>query len=243
MSEISIGNILNGTRLPISQRLNQRGGLKIEPLTVDNYIFPMHTTYLFDRKKVYTQEPSRGLTGQMQFSEKFFVPYFTVTYNVLPLQEYSAMMQLLEKDEVTVKYYDTFSNIYRTSKFYAQQPEVGAMQSRLYSTNDIGDSVGVLDKIIAHEMRYSFVQNVTIVFAGTHSIGDIGLYSVKFSQTSGVTSQDYFEGEEFVFPEPTAVDGKAFKGWNSAQDGSGVNYAVGAKMAVASNLTFYAIWQ
>ena len=243
MSNINTSGILDGTRLPISKRLELRGGLEIRTLKVDGYTFPMHTTYLFDRKKVYTKEPTRGLTGRMQFSEKFFVPYFTVTYNILPIQEYSAMMQLLEKDEVSVEYYDTFSNLYRVSNFYAQQPESTAMQPRLYSADDSSSTVGVLDKIRAHEMRYGFVQNTTIIFAGTHSLGDIGLYSVVLYDPTQTKKYEHFEGEEFTFPEPTVQSGKLFKGWNTKQDGTGVPYAVGSKVAVASDLNFYAIWQ
>ena len=243
MSEINIREVLSGTRLPISKRLDSFKGEKVLPLEVDGYVFPMHTTYLFDRKKVYTKEPTRGLTGQMQFSEKFFIPYFTVTYNILPMNEYSAMMQLLEKDQVSVKYYDTFSNMYRVSNFYAQQPESAAMQPRLYSVDDDDAYVGVLDKIRRHEMRYGFMQNTTIVFAGTHNITDIGLYTITLYDPTATKTADFLEGEEFTFPEPTAVSGKTFKGWNTKQDGSGVSYAVGAKHAVASDMTFYAIWQ
>ena len=84
----------------------------------------MHTDYLFEKQKVYTKEPKRGLTGAIDsFPEKFFVPYFTVTYAVLPMQEYSEMMRTLSVDEVTVEYYDTWENKYETAKFYAQKPE------------------------------------------------------------------------------------------------------------------------
>ena len=37
-------------------------------------------------------------------------------------------------------------------------------------------------------------------------------------------------------------DGYAFIGWNTAQDGSGVDYAPGAKFTIYSNISLYAQW-
>ena len=100
-------------RLGIQERLVNGIGQTVAPLEVNGYVFPMHSTYLFGRQKVYATEPSRGLTGKMVFAEKFFVPYFTVTYGLLSIAEYSSMMKILEDDEVTVRYYDTWDNEYR----------------------------------------------------------------------------------------------------------------------------------
>ncbi|NOU78990.1 hypothetical protein GC101_08855 [Paenibacillus sp. LMG 31459] len=57
---------------------------------------------------------------------------------------------------------------------------------------------------------------------------------------------DRAEGEAFAAAEisgVTAPEGKRFKEWNTASDGSGIAYAAGAIVSMpAGNLTLYAIW-
>ena len=66
-------------------------------------------------------------------------------------------------------------------------------------------------------------------------------YTVTYKANGG-TGEDIEDDKAASVAENTftAPDGKAFSGWNTAADGSGTAYAVGA--AVASNLTLYAQW-
>ena len=186
-----MGNYIagSGERLPILERLYNGRGKEILPLKVNGVYFPMHTDYLFEKKKTYTVEPERGLTGQISsFPEKFFVPYFTVTYSVLPIEEYSAMMKALAVDEVTVEHYDTWENRYTTAKFYAQQPEMTKMQPMVFKKNDGS----------GNEVKYGFVQNTSIVFAGT--LGEISEISKDNSKVKVLIIPT---NEELVIAEET----------------------------------------
>lgn len=224
-------------RLGIQERLVNGIGKAVKPLIVNGVEFPMHSSYLFDRQKVYTEEPSRGLSGQIAtFPEKFFVPYFTVVYNILPITEYSKMMKMLEADEVTVEYYDSFDNVYRVAKFYAQQPSSSSMQSR-YDKADM-------------EMKYGFIQNTQIVFAGT--LGLVDEYIIEFrangeaGDTTGTppTRLTGFAGEEYEVPSNGTLErvGYVFSGWNDQPDGTGETYPAGAIRVFTANKILYAQW-
>lgn len=222
-------------RLGIQERLVNGIGQTVAPLEVNGYVFPMHSTYLFERQKVYATEPSRGLTGKMVFAEKFFVPYFTVTYGLLSIAEYSAMMKILEADEVTVRYYDTWDNEYRYAKFYAQQPSMGSMGSR-YETD--GETV-----------KYGYIQNTEIVFAGTNN--DVDEITVEFFANadsydgSVPTTISGWSGEEWEVPSAGTLsrNGYIFDCWSDSADGSGTKYAVGSIQVLTKSLILYAQWK
>ena len=120
----------------------------ILPIKVDEAYFPMHSGYVFDLKKVYESEPVRTNSGQISvFPSKVFIPYFTVRYALVSLDNYYEMMKRLQEDENVVVYYDSFDKKYKTAKFYAQQPTISSF--------------------IALEGQYKYVKDLEIVFAGT----------------------------------------------------------------------------
>ena len=65
-------------------------------------------------------------------------------------------------------------------------------------------------------------------------------YTVTYDKNGGTGSMDATENE-IVACTFTAPSGKGFKEWNTAANGSGTAYAVGA--TVTSDLDLYAIWQ
>lgn len=120
----------------------------VKPIVVDGYTFPMHSAYIFDRKKVYSSDVKRTLNGAIPvFPAKIFVPYFTIKWSVLKIDKYREMMERIESDENVVEYYDSFDCEYKTAKFYAQQP--------------------TLSDFIAINGDYQYVRDLQIVFAGT----------------------------------------------------------------------------
>jgi hypothetical protein len=120
----------------------------ILPIKVDGVYFPMQSSYVFDLKKVYTSEPVRTLSGEIPvFPAKIFVPYFTINYRLLTLDNYYEMMKKLQSDENVVVYYDSFDKKYKTAKFYVQQPS--------------------LSDFIAIDGKYQYVKDLQLVFAGT----------------------------------------------------------------------------
>lgn len=228
----------SGERLPILERLYNGRGKEILPLQVNGVDFPMHTEYLFEKQKTYTVTPERGFTGQISsFPEKFFVPYFTVTYNILPIEEYSRMMRALAVDEVTVRYYDTWENKYSVAKFYAQQPEMTKMQPMVFKKND---GTG-------NEVKYGFIQNTTIVFAGT--LNEISEIAIEFFANgedvvgTAPARLTGYEGEEFEMPDKGSMirNGYKFLGW---ADENGVEYVSGRVYAFgATPLKMFARWE
>lgn len=120
----------------------------ILPIKVDGSYFPMHSGYVFDLKKVYESEPQRALNGQISvFPTKVFIPYFTINYSLISLDNYYEMMKRLQEDENVVVYYDSFDKKYKTAKFYVQQPTIS--------------------NFIAVEGKYKYVKDLQLVFAGT----------------------------------------------------------------------------
>lgn len=121
---------------------------KVKSIVVDGYTFPMHSSYIFDLKKVYTTEVARTLDGSIPvFPTKIFVPYFTIKWAILKLDKYYEIMKRIAVDENTVEYYDSFAGEYKTAKFYAQQPTIS--------------------DFIAVDGDYQYVKDLQLVFAGT----------------------------------------------------------------------------
>jgi hypothetical protein len=120
----------------------------ILPIKVDGVYFPMHSGYVFDLKKVYESEPQRAINGQISvFPSKVFIPYFTINYSLLTLDNYYEMMKRIQVDENIVQYYDSFDKKYKTAKFYVQQPSISSF--------------------IAQDGKYKYVKDLQLVFAGT----------------------------------------------------------------------------
>lgn len=120
----------------------------LEPIVVDGLSLPIPSEYKFELKKTYVTEPTRNNSGAIAvFPEKFLVPYFTATWKVMKLDDYSAIMKLVEEDENTVRYYDTNNQEYKTAKFYIQQPSY--------------------NRIYTRKMMYDFVTDFQLVFVAT----------------------------------------------------------------------------
>lgn len=121
---------------------------KVKSIVVDGYAFPMHSSYIFDLKKVYTEEPARSLNGSIPvFPSKIFVPYFTIKWAILKLDKYYEIMKRIAVDENVVEYYDSFAGEYKTARFYVQQPTIS--------------------DFIAIDGDYEYVKDLQLVFAGT----------------------------------------------------------------------------
>ena len=199
----------------------------VKPLVVDGEKLPMHSSYLFELKKVYVSENERTNTGAIPvFSEKFFVPYFTVKWAVLSMQDYKKISKLIEKDENVVEYYDQSDNSYKIAKFYAQQP--------------------TFKDLYAMKGNFNWVLDTQIVFAGT--LNDIGDITVEYNANGGtgaIASQIGLNGEEFVVNSGAILtkEGYVLTSWNTQPDGSGTDYALGSVAAFTSNITLYAQWQ
>lgn len=193
------------------------------------YTAPMHRDYLFENKKVYVESPERTIVGNMVFGEKFFVPYFTVSWNYLPIEQFNALMKVSETDEETVRYFDSFSNEYKVGKFAIQQPKY----SRLHFEK--GKIVGAV--------------GIEMVFDGT--LNDIATISVSFDLNGGYGSTPAtivgYQGEDVVLPaESTSIvppNGYKISSWNTKADGSGTKYAVGGWLSLSANITLYAIYE
>lgn len=198
----------------------------VKPLVVDGVTLPMHSTYAFELQKVYVSDPSRNNSGRVAvFPDKFFVPYFTISWAVISIENYKKIMKLIERDENIVEYYDQTDNSYKTAKFYAQQP--------------------TYNKLYSMEKRYNMVLNLQIVFAGT--LNDVGDITVEYNTNGGigtVKSQTGVNGEEFVIDAGTTISrlNYVLSSWNTMADGSGVNYNLGDIGVFTSNITLYAQW-
>ncbi|MEG2688276.1 MAG: InlB B-repeat-containing protein [Clostridia bacterium] len=202
--------------------------ITILPLEINGWKAPMHSTYVFERKKVYLIEPSRSLSGQMNFSDKIFVPYFTVSWAHMTIDNFTKLMALTENDETLVTYYDTFSNAYATAKFAVQQPAY----EKLYAMKS--DRDGVL--------------GLKLVFDGT--LNDIAKITVEYNKNNANASGTLppsitgWMGQEFRTSEAKSLTASAQKveSWNAVADGSGTKYILGGTLALASNMTLYAQW-
>ena len=200
---------------------------KVKAIIVDGYKFPMHSDYVFDLKKVYTEEPSRTLNGSIPvFPSKIFIPYFTISYDIVPIKTYYEMMQRLQRDENVVEYYDSFAGEYKTSKFYAQQPTVS--------------------QYIALKGEYTYVRDLKIVFSGT--LNDVSEITIEYNANEGLNAPQPitgFMGEEFKVDNGSLLtrDNYQFIGWNTMANGTGQKYVPNSIMTFTTNLTLYAQWE
>lgn len=199
----------------------------VKALVVDGVTLPMHSTYAFELQKVYVEDPSRTNSGTIPiFPDKFFVPYFTVSWAVISIENYKKIMKLIEKDENVVEYYDQTDNSYKTAKFYAQQP--------------------TYNKLYSMEKKYNMVLNLQIIFAGT--LNDVGDITVEYNANGGIgtaKSQTGINGEEFVVNTGTTISrlNHVLSSWNTREDGFGDIYALGEVSAFSHSMTLYAQWR
>lgn len=200
--------------------------LKFFSTVIGDYTLPMPSDYKFELKKVYVEEPNRNNSGAMQFPDKFFVPYFTVTWNILSIDDYSTIMRLIQVDELVTEYYDTNEQVYKQAKFYVQQPTY----NQLYTMRQ----------------EFRFVTNLQLIFAGT--MNDIGKLTVKYELNGGsgtAETQTGLNGDEFIVNDGSKItrDGYTLKSWNTAYNGSGEKYALGSQAVMTYNLELYAQWE
>lgn len=199
----------------------------VKALVVDGVKLPMHSTYSFELQKVYVSDPTRNNSGRISiFPDKFFVPYFTISWAVISVSDYKTIMKLIEKDENIVEYYDTTDNSYKIAKFYAQQP--------------------TFNKLYSMEKQYNVVLNLQIVFAGT--LNDVGDITIEYNANGGigtVSSQIGINGEEFVVNTGTTLSKTNYvlDSWNTEMDGSGETYKLGSVAVFTTNLVLYAQWK
>lgn len=200
---------------------------KVKSIVVDGYTFPMHSSYIFDLKKVYTTEVERTLDGSIPvFPTKIFVPYFTIKWSILKLDKYYEIMNKIERDENVVEYYDTFAGEYKTAKFYAQQPTIS--------------------DFIAIDGDYRYVKDLQIVFAGT--LNSTYIVNVEYNANGGSNAPATITGnvgEDFKVNDGTSVKrtGYEFVSWNTSADGSGITYVPNSIQSFTTSLVLYAQWQ
>lgn len=194
---------------------------------VGNYTLPMPSDYKFELKKVYVQEPSRNNVGAIAvFPDKFFVPYFTVTWDVMKFSDYSELMRLIQVDELVTEYYDTNEQKYKRAKFYIQQP--------------------TYNKLYTMRMEYQFVTGLQLIFAGT--MNDVDTITVTYSANGGVGSVSAvtgYSGDEFTINNGSTLSrtGYTFKNWNTKADGTGDVYQPNSVGVLTYSLELYAQWE
>lgn len=200
----------------------------VRALVIDGEVLPIHSSYMFELKKVYVEEPTRVNTGAIPvFPDKFFVPYFTISWDVLTIAQYRQIMHLIEVDENEVIYYDSYDNTYKTSRFYAQQP--------------------TFNKLYSMEKKYNMVLNLQIVFAGT--LNNVGQITVTYDRNGGTGNLHSAEkgdaGDEFVVWNGSGLSksGYTLDSWNTMPDGSGLKYNKDQNAAFTYSLTLYAQWK
>lgn len=208
---------------------------KVYPLrfintVVGDYTLPMPSDYKFELQKAYVTEPQRNNSGAIAvFPDKFFVPYFTVTWSVMKFDDYSLLMRLIQVDELVTEYYDPNEQKYKRAKFYVQQPTY----NRLYTM----------------EMQYQFVTGLQLVFAAT--LNDTEELIVQYNANGGTgntqesTILSGHSGDEFIVDsgEGFTKSNSEFVSWNTKPDGSGDLYVAGANAVLTYNLTLYAQWR
>lgn len=195
---------------------------EVKPLEVAGYTFPMHSDYFFDMKKTYKTSPTRSVNGSIDsFPDKFFVPYIKVKYAVITVEQYQQMMAVIQSNEQSVKFYDSFAKEYRTAKFYCQQPTY----NQLYTM----------------KANYHYVMDLELVFSGTLKEESSGTVVFNMNGITGTAPDSIVGnvGNEYTVP---VVSGVAR--WNTSADGTGVTYVSGGQYAIMMpTITLYAMAQ
>lgn len=200
--------------------------LKFIGTAVGDYTLPMPSDYKFELQKVYVEDPSRSNSGAISvFPDKFFVPYFTVTWNVIDFDKYAEIMKIIQVDELVTEYYDTNDKMYKRAKFYVQQP--------------------TYNKLYTMQREFQFVTNLQLVFAGT--MNDIDRFNIEYNANEGlgtVSSQSGLSGDEIVLSSGSGITkaGYVLESWNTRADGLGQRYELGSVYAITRNVVLYAQW-
>lgn len=204
---------------------------KVLPLKINGHELPMHSVYLFENVKTYTEEPSRSLDFSVAFTPKAFIPLVTVTWAMMKIEDYEKLISRIAPDEITLKYSDTEEGTYKTGKFYAQRPTV--------------------ERNIALEGDFMYVRNVKVVFASTMSEPP-ETFTITYNANGGTSTipepeQVVYAWNEFTVASANESDisrvNYVFQKWNTQPDGSGTDFAPDSNRVATSDITLYAIWE
>lgn len=213
----------------LGQKTNDVYPIRLIGTTIGDVTLPMPSDYKFELQKVYVEDPSRNNSGAIAvFPDKFFVPYFTVTWGVMKWEDYAQLMRLIQVDELEVEYYDTNAQEYKHANFYVQQPTFNKTQTM--------------------QRQFKFVTNLQLVFAGTmNALGTITItYFTNAEDVTGTVSAQsgLLNGDEYIVNNGTTISraGYILDSWNTASDGSGDTYELGSVAVATNDLSLYAIW-
>lgn len=195
--------------------------------TIGNYTLPMPSDYKFEWKKTYVSEPSRNNSGAITvFPDKFFVPYFTVTWNIMKADDYSKIMKYIRVNELLVRFYNPDDQTYENAKFYVQQPQY--------------------NKLYVMKQEFQFVTDLQLIFAGT--MNDVESVTIKYNSNGGsgeISDQTGLNGDEFVIASGDGLSkaGYYVKNWNTMADGSGTPYAPNSTAVMLRSMELFAQWE
>lgn len=206
--------------------INEGGEVK---LVCEGYVMPTPSIYEFEWKTVYITDNKRSNTGAMTFSEKFFVPYITITYNYLTFNQFCDIMLLTKENQVKCSYYDSWHNRQSTALFTILQPSVGSFETwRKPQPTARG------------------FRNVTLIFDGTNN--GIEKSTITYSANGGTgilpSGQSGYSGDTFIVGSSSGLNksGYVFTEWNSDVNGNGASYTIGKSYTIIASIILYAQW-
>lgn len=192
--------------------------------------------------KTYAEKPTRSLSGAIENindHDTFFVPRAKVNFKLFKIEDYERLCRVVSaSNEYIVQYFDKQIGEFVTHKMYCEPEE-------MYKLFNVGFNViGVLDYTISFIGTLNDIEDYAVTYYLNASSGDSSILSTTNHKWGGsMVTMTGDELEAIAQEKGYVLPSGIFKGWNTKDDNSGINYYPNKKETVFSNLNLYAIWE
>lgn len=228
----------------------------IDKVVIDNDTYTNYGAYSFIWEKSYVKSPDRsanGSIGNLNSYATFVTPHLVIDFSIISIDDWRSIMRKhLEKNEFTVKCYDTiYDKIIRAKMYFATEelPKLRTLNRRRFNSNkdEWEDFIAIAG-----------VDSYKLEMIGTNSGLDLVSVTYHLNPPQDVVNADYTEGEPDVYRGEEIIIGKSassiytqtfggkyrFKCWNESPNGGEQgNYLNNSARAINADLVLYAIWE
>lgn len=226
----------------------------LDRIEIDGNIIRGYFEYSYLDEKSYFEQPTRSLNGAIENINShatFLTPRLIIRYKMMNIADYRKLMTLLQsKNEFTVTCYDIVKNKRVSHKMYfapTQMPIIYQQYLMALGVQNFEiELIGTNNDVKEYTITYDF--NLPSGYEDALPI--TSATQIFYQNASGVVGEaaSYEHNEQIYkvnsnYTIETFLNKKwYFKCWNTASDGSGLNYFDGDAYFMNESKKLYAIW-
>lgn len=209
-------------------------------LVINGREIPNLSGYSYFDAKNFFKEPTRttkGTINKLNSYATFLTPRLRFSFKLMPIGAYRVLMKLIkEYNEFIVTAYDIVEDTYVTRKMYFKPKDFPQIYQKSLEVLAIQDESFELVGTNADMETLSLVYNKNIPNSTITSL-------LEFSYGDEIVIGDYDSDLSNENPRTWSRSGYIMTGWNTAADGSGVDYTTNHVVHLTNSIVLYAQWE